>query len=184
MSTYHNELSTKLNILISQEELVSRLKDLGQEITRDYADRELVLVGVLHGAFIFLSDLCRQIHLPLRCDFVELAAYGSRTEASGVVRFTSDLTRPIKDLDVLVVEDIIDTGLTLHYLLNNLKTRMPRSLAVCSLLYKPEASIVPVDIKYLGFTIPNEFVVGYGMDQEGHYRNLPYIGVLNGIKAE
>lgn len=179
MPSYHNELSTKLNVLISEEELQSRVKILGKEITRDYANRDLVLLGVLHGAFIFLADLCRHIDLPLRCDFVELAAYGSRTEASGVVRFTSDLTRPIKDLDILIVEDIIDTGLTLHYLLNNLKTRMPRSLTVCSLLYKPEASIVPVDIKYLGFTIPNDFVVGYGMDKDGHYRNLPYIGILN-----
>ncbi|MDP7035413.1 MAG: hypoxanthine phosphoribosyltransferase [Planctomycetota bacterium] len=164
-------------IFLSEEEIQSRISELGAKITDDYRDRaqSLVLVGVLKGSFLFMSDLARQIDLPLTCDFLRVQSYGDRTESSGTVRFDFDTTQPVKDMDVILVEDIIDTGITMDYLLANFSARQPRSLSVCSLLHKPARTLKEVSIDYLGFTIPNHFVIGYGLDYEGRYRNLPYI---------
>ena len=153
---------------------------MGRQITDEHRDHgeDLVLLGVLKGSVLFLADLCRAIHLPLSLDFIGIASYGDETSSSGVVQITSDLTRPIEGKHVIVVEDIIDTGLTAHYLLDNLGTRKPASIKLASLLHKPERQIEQVPIDYLGFTIPNKFVVGYGLDYAQRYRNLPYIGHL------
>jgi len=167
-----------VDTLVGAEQLSTRIAELGAEISRDYAGKELALVGVLKGCFPFFADLCRRIDLPITCDFIGLASYGNKEETSGVVRITSDLTQPIKDKHVLVIEDIVDTGLTMQYLLSNLRTRYPASVKVCALLYKPARNRVPIPIDYLGFTIPDKFVLGYGLDYEGRYRNLPYIGVM------
>jgi hypoxanthine phosphoribosyltransferase len=166
--------------LISADKIAARVVELGARITEDYREHgsELVLVGVMKGSVIFLSDLARTIDLPCQLDLIGIASYGDETKTSGVVQITSDLTRPIEGKHVIVVEDIVDTGLTVHYLLENLTTRHPRSVKVAALLHKPERSIQPVPIEYLGFTIPNEFVVGYGLDYAQRYRNLPFIGVL------
>jgi hypoxanthine phosphoribosyltransferase len=166
--------------LYSAEAIRRRIAELGAAITRDYQspEHELVLVGVLKGSFLFLADLCRAIELPLAIDFLGLQSYGDETKTSGVVQITSDLTRPVEGKDVLVVEDIIDTGLTMEYLLENLRLRLPRSVKVCALLHKPDRALRPCTIDYLGFTIPDAFVVGYGLDYAQRYRNLPFIGVL------
>ena len=179
MSFFH-ESSSKMDVLISEAALHKRIRELGAEITAAYAGagRELVVAGVLKGSFLFFADLCRAIDLPLVCDFIGLSSYGNSEETSGVVRITSDLTQPIKGADVLIVEDIVDTGLTMTYLLNNLRTRLPASVRVCSLLHKPSRTRVAVPIDFLGFTIPDRFVVGFGLDHDGRYRNLPYIGVV------
>ncbi len=166
-------------VLISEEALQARVRELGLQIARDYADKDLVLLGVLKGCFLFMADLCRHIELPLACDFVGLSSYGDRTSSSGVVRITSDLTRPIEGKDVVVVEDIVDTGLTMKYLMENLRERKPRSVRICSLLEKPSRSVVPTRIDYLGFTVEDVFVIGYGLDYDGRYRNMRYIGVLD-----
>ena len=166
-------------VLISEEALQARVRELGLQIARDYADKDLVLLGVLKGCFLFMADLCRHIELPLACDFVGLSSYGDRTSSSGVVRITSDLTRPIEGKDVVVVEDIVDTGLTMKYLMENLRERKPRSVKICSLLEKPSRSVVPTRIDYLGFTVEDVFVIGYGLDYDGRYRNMRYIGVLD-----
>ena len=166
-------------VLISEEVLQTRVRELGLQIARDYADKDLVLLGVLKGCFLFMADLCRHIELPLACDFVGLSSYGDRTSSSGVVRITSDLTRPIEGKDVVVVEDIVDTGLTMKYLMENLSERKPRSVKICSLLEKPSRSVVPTQIDYLGFTVEDVFVIGYGLDFDGRYRNMRYIGVLD-----
>ncbi len=168
--------------MISEEDLQARIAELGKQITRDYADKDLVLIGVLKGCFLFMADLCRHIELPLSCDFLGVSSYGDRTSTSGVIRITSDLTRPIEGCDVLVVEDIVDTGLTMKYLIQNFKTRRPSSIKVCSLLHKPARELVPIEIDYLGFTIDDVFVVGYGLDYRGRYRNLRYIGVLESVE--
>lgn len=168
----------KINMMLSSSELERRIRELGREISEDYAGKDLVLVGVLRGAFMFLSDLVREITIPCEVDFLGLVSYGDATKSSGVVRMTSDLSRPIKDKDVLVVEDIVDTGLTARYLMDNLKTRQPKTLELCALLEKPMNNTGGIPIRYLGFTIPNQFVIGYGMDYAARYRNLPYIGVL------
>jgi len=165
-------------MMLSSSELERRIRELGREISEDYAGKDLVLVGVLRGAFMFLSDLVREITIPCEVDFLGLVSYGDATKSSGVVRMTSDLSRPIKDKDVLVVEDIVDTGLTARYLMDNLKTRQPKTLELCALLEKPMNNTGGIPIRYLGFTIPNQFVIGYGMDYAARYRNLPYIGVL------
>lgn len=170
-----------IKALLTEDQLATRIRELGTQITEDYKDKNLLVIGVLRGSFMFLADLVRHIELPCPIEFLGLSSYGNRTESSGVVRFTSDLTRPIKDLDVLVVEDIIDTGLTMKYLQENLLTRQPASLKICSLLEKPERAIEKIDIDYLGFTIANHFVIGYGLDYQGAYRNLPYIGIVDGI---
>jgi len=172
----------ELRELYSAQAIAKRVAELGAQITADYQDRgdDLVLLGVLKGSIIFLADLCRHVDLPLSIEMIGIASYGDQTRSSGVVQITADLTRPIEGKHVIVVEDIIDTGLSAHYLFDNLATRHPASLKLCSLLYKPERTIEPVTIDYLGFTIPNEFVVGYGLDAAQKHRNLPYIGYFPG----
>ncbi len=165
------------NILKTSREIERCVERLGKEITRDYADKNLVLVGILKGAFVFLSDLAREIDLPLAIDFMRVESYEG-TSSNGTVRIIADLTQPIEGKDVLIVEDIIDTGRTVQCLLEHVRTGKPASLKMCALLFKPERNIIPVTIDYLGFEIPNEFVVGYGMDHKGKFRNLPFIGTL------
>ncbi|MCB9653879.1 MAG: hypoxanthine phosphoribosyltransferase [Deltaproteobacteria bacterium] len=165
-------------VLISEEAIRSRVFELAAEISRDFAGRELTVVGVLNGSFVFMADLVRAIDLPLRCDFLGLSSYGSATESSGVVAITKDLAVPIEGRDILVVEDIVDTGLTLAYLQENLSTRHPRSVKVATLLSKPDRRKVEVSVDYLGFTIEDRFVVGYGLDFDGIFRNLRYIGLM------
>jgi hypoxanthine phosphoribosyltransferase len=165
-----------VDVLISEEELAARVKALGREITRDHEGRPLVVVGVLKGSFIFLADLVRAIDLPLSIDFIGITSYQG-SSSTGVVQITSDLTRPIEGKDVLLVEDIVDTGLSMRYLLDNLATRRPSSVRVCALLEKPARARVKVPIDYRGFVIGDEFVVGYGLDWDGKMRNLPFVGV-------
>ena len=168
-----------LDVLVSEEELQAKAKELGQQISQEYAGKQLTVVGVLNGCFIFFADLVRHIDLPISIDFLGLSSYGSATKSSGVVQITKDLSGPIEGEHLLIVEDIIDTGLTMSYLLKNLKTRKPASIKVCSLLSKPARRIVETQIDYLGFTIEDRFVVGYGLDFDSRYRNLPYIGVMH-----
>ena len=164
--------------LVSQEDLERRVRELGAEISRDYEGKDLFLVGVLKGAVFFLSDLMRALEVDCEVDFMAVASYGSSTDSSGVVRILKDLDATIEGKDVLIVEDIIDSGLTLSYLLRTLKAREPRSLEVCALLTKPERREVDLPIRYTGFEIPNKFVIGYGLDHAERYRNLPYVAVL------
>lgn len=172
------KLAQDLEVLLSQEQLARRVHDLGKQIERDYQARELVLLGVLKGSYIFISDLARAIDLPLAVDFIALSSYGEATESSGVVKITSDLSRPIEGKHVVIVEDIVDTGLTMRYLLDNLATRHPASVKLCTLLHKPARSRTKIPIDYLGFSIEDRFVVGYGLDSAEKYRNVPFIGVL------
>ena len=165
-------------VLISEEEIQAKLAAMGAEITRDYEGSSLLLVGVLKGAFVVMADLARHIQLPLQFDFMAVSSYGAATKTSGVVRILKDLDHDLKDLDVLVVEDIVDSGLTLKYLLKNLAGRKPASLEVAALLRKEGIQQVELDVRYVGFDIPNEFVVGYGLDYAEKFRNLPYIGTL------
>lgn len=168
-----------LEVLYSKRALDERIDELGKQIAADYKDKDLHVIAVLKGSFMFLADLVRAIdHDHLSVDFLGLSSYGNRTQSSGVVRMTQDLSVPIEGKHVLVVEDIIDTGLTMQYLLENLKTRRPASVEICTLLSKPDNSEVHVDMKYIGFTIPNKFVIGYGLDYAERFRNLPYIGVV------
>ncbi|HET6339114.1 MAG TPA: hypoxanthine phosphoribosyltransferase [Polyangiales bacterium] len=166
--------------LLSTEVIQARVAELGAAITRDYTNKELAIVSVLAGSFVFAADLCRQIDLPLSVDFLGVRSYGDSTSTSGVVRITHDLMRPVEGKHVLLVEDIVDTGLTVRFLMDTLFTRRPASLRLASLLNKPERARVSVPIDYLGFTIEDVFVVGYGLDYAQLYRNLPYIGVLPG----
>ena len=165
-------------ILVQPDDLRRKVADLGKQISADYADRDLLLVGVLKGAVFFLSDLMREITVPCEVDFMAVASYGSSTESSGVGRILKDLDATIEGKDVLIVEDIIDSVLTLSSLLRSLRAREPRTLEVCSLLTKPERREVDLPIRYTGFEIPNEFVVGYGLDYAERYRNLRSIGIL------
>jgi hypoxanthine phosphoribosyltransferase len=165
-------------ILVQRDELAHRVRQLGEEITADYEGKELFLVGVLKGAVFFLSDLMRHIDVPCQVDFMAVSSYGSETESSGVVRILKDLDAPIEGKHVLIVEDIVDSGLTLQYLLRTLKARSPGSLEVCALLTKPERRKVELPIRYTGFEIPNRFAIGYGLDHSEHYRNLPYVAAL------
>ncbi len=166
-------------ILLSDEAICTRVRDMGSAISRDYADvDDLLLVGVLKGCVMFMVDLARSISVPVSLDFIAISSYGASSESSGVVRLLKDLETDITNRHVLIVEDIIDSGLTLQYLHNQLAQRQPASLRICALLNKPERRIANVAIDYHGFDIPNEFVVGYGLDFAGHYRNLPYIGIL------
>ncbi|MCS6880671.1 MAG: hypoxanthine phosphoribosyltransferase [Chloroflexaceae bacterium] len=166
-------------VLISTEELQTRIAELGARITADYAEAgDLLLVGVLKGCAMFMMDLARSIELPVAMDFIAIASYGASTESSGVVRLLKDLDTDIAGRHVLIVEDIIDSGLTLAYLRGQLLRRNPASLRICTLLNKPERRVADVPVDYLGFDIPNEFVVGYGLDYAERYRNLPYIGIL------
>lgn len=165
-----------LDVLIDQATLTRRIAELGDEISRDYADKDLALVGILKGSFIFLADISRALKVECTIDFLGLSSYGNSTDSSGVVQITSDLSAPIAGRDVLVVEDIVDTGLTMRYLLDNLQTRHPRSLRICTLLHKPARTKVDVPLDYVGFTIEDKFVIGYGLDYESRFRNVPYIG--------
>jgi len=171
------------SVLLSEEQIQSKTAELGAQIGADYQDaaarQDLLLITVLKGAVMFVTDLARVIPLPTQLEFMAVSSYGSSTSSSGVVRILKDLDRDIHDRDVLIVEDIVDSGLTLSWLLRNLATRHPRSLQVCTLLRKPEAVRADVDITYVGFDIPNEFVVGYGLDYAERYRDLPYIGTLD-----
>jgi hypoxanthine phosphoribosyltransferase len=170
---------THVSCLLSAEQIAARTRELGAEITRDYADRRLVLVSVLKGSFVFTADLARAIDSTnMRIEFLGVRSYGEGTSTSGVVQITQDLARPIEGEDVLIVEDIVDTGLTIAHLIELFGTRHPASLKVCSLLHKPARTKVEVPIHYLGFTIEDRFVVGYGLDWAERYRNLPYIGVV------
>ena len=166
-----------IDVLLSEEQLQRRIREVGATITRDYAGKPLKLVGVLKGSFMFLADLARAIDLPIKLDFIGTSSYQG-TKSSGVVRITSDLSRPIEGEHILLVEDIVDTGLTMKYLLENLATRRPASVKVCTLLEKPARAKVKIPIDYKGFEIPDAFVVGYGLDWDGRLRNLPYIGVV------
>ncbi len=170
---------TKVEVLLSEEQIRRRIDEIGADITRDYAGKPLKLVGVLKGSFVFMADLSRAIDLPLKVDFIGTTSYQG-TKSSGVVRITNDLSRPIEGEHILLVEDIVDTGLTMRYLLENLGTRHPASVKVCALLEKPARAKVQVPIDYKGFTIPDEFVVGFGLDWDGRLRNLPFIGVVRG----
>ncbi len=165
-------------ILVQPDDLQHRVRELGAEITRDYAGKEPLLVCVLKGAVFFLSDLMRTIDLPCEVDFMAVASYGSATQSSGVVRILKDLDAVIAGRDVIIVEDIVDSGLTLQYLLRNLKAREPASLAVCALLTKPERLKVDLSPRYVGFEIPDRFAVGYGLDHAERHRNLPYVAAL------
>jgi hypoxanthine phosphoribosyltransferase len=165
-------------ILVEPEELQRRVRELAAEISRDYEGGDLLLIGVLKGAVMFLADLMRHLTVPCELDFMAVSSYGSATDSSGVVRILKDLEGSIEDRDVVIVEDIIDSGLTLHYLVRNLRARSPRSLEVCALLTKPERRRVDIPIRYTGFEIPNRFVIGYGLDHEQRYRNLEYVAVL------
>ena len=168
--------------LISAQKIASRVAELGAQITQEYRGRaeqaDVVVIGVLKGSVIFLADLIRHIDLPVFVEFIGISSYGDATVSSGVVQITQDLSRPIEGKHVIVVEDIVDTGHTVHYLMENLATRRPATLKLASLLHKPERQERAVEIHYLGFTIPNKFVVGYGLDMAQQYRNLPYIGVV------
>ena len=166
-------------ILVQRDELAHRVRGLGEQISADYAGAELFLVGVLKGALFFLSDLMRSLEVPCEVDFMAVASYGSSTDSSGVVRILKDLDAPIEGRDVLIVEDIVDSGLTLSYLLRTLRAREPASLEVCALLTKPERRKVELPIRYVGFEIPNRFVIGYGLDHAERYRNLPYVAALS-----
>jgi hypoxanthine phosphoribosyltransferase len=165
--------------LLSARQIQDRVRILGAEIARDYADKSLVLLCVLKGSFVFAADLARAIDLPLRVEFLGVRSYGDDTKSSGVVQITQDLTRPLSAGDhILLVEDIVDTGLTLSYLREQLLARTPASVKVCALLHKPSRTVRPVQIDYLGFTVDDVFVVGYGLDYAERYRNVPYVGVL------
>ena len=168
----------RIEPMLTAEELDECVEELGRQITEDFEGKRLHVIGVLNGCFVFLADLVRQIELDVSVDFLGLSSYGDSTESSGVVRMTQDLSMPIEGKEVLIVEDIVDTGLTMKYLLDNLQTRHPSSLSVCTLLYKPVNLEVDVPVDYKGFTVPDKFVIGYGLDYAQYYRNLPYIGVV------
>ena len=175
MNAYENDIE---EVLISEEEIQRKLAELGERITADYAGKELLLVGVLKGAFVVMADLARSIRLPLEFDFMAVSSYGAATQTSGVVRILKDLDHEIEGRHVLIVEDIVDSGLTLSYLLKNLRTRHPASIEVCALMQKTDVQQVPLDIKYKAFEIPSVFVVGYGLDYGERFRNLPFVGTL------
>ncbi len=172
-------------ILVQPDALRRRVQELGEQITRDYEGRDLLLVGVLKGAIFFLADLMRRIEVPCDLDFMAVSSYGSATDSSGVVRILKDLDAPLEGRHVLIVEDIVDSGLTLQYLLRNLGARNPASLEVCALLTKPDRRKVELEARYVGFEIPDRFVIGYGLDVDEKYRNLPYVATLSdaGIAA-
>jgi hypoxanthine phosphoribosyltransferase len=165
-------------ILVQPDQLQRRVRELGQEISADYAERNPLLIGVLKGAVFFLADLMREITVPCELDFMAISSYGSTTQSSGVVRILKDLDRAIEGRHVLIVEDIVDSGLTLQYLMRNLGARKPASLEVCALLTKPDRRKVDLPTRYLGFEIPDKFAIGYGLDFAEHYRNLPYVAAL------
>jgi len=165
-------------VLVSAEEIEAKLAEMGRAITEDYRGKDLLMIGVLKGAFIVMADLARHVDLPVEFDFMAVSSYGAATKSSGVVRILKDLDEEIEDRHVLIVEDIIDSGLTLHYLIRNLEVRNPASLELAALLVKDGIDRPPLDVRYEGFHIPPDFVVGYGLDYAGKYRNLPYVAVL------
>jgi len=167
------------DVLIDEQTLRRRVAELGEEVSADYQGRDLLLVGVLKGAVFFMADLMRQLTVPCEIDFMAISSYGASTDSSGVVRILKDLDINIEGRHVLVVEDIIDSGLTLSYLIRNLEAREPATLEVCALMTKPERREIDVPVRYVGFEIPNRFVIGYGLDFAERYRNLPYVGVLD-----
>ncbi|SDF17147.1 hypoxanthine phosphoribosyltransferase [Sporolituus thermophilus] len=165
-------------VLLSSEQLSARIREMGRQISADYAGKEILMIGVLRGAVIFMADLARAIDVPVALDFMAVSSYGASTTSSGVVRILKDLDEDVEGKHLLIVEDIIDSGLTLNYLLDNLRSRKPASIKICTLLNKPERRKVDVQVDYNGFTIPDHFVVGYGLDYAEKYRNLPFIGIL------
>ena len=175
MYSLHEDIE---NILIAEDQLHARIAELGEIITRDYQEKNLLLLGTLKGAVPFIADLARAVNLPLELDYMAVASYGDATLSSGIVRIVKDLEGPINHKHILIVEDIIDSGLTLHYLIDLLQRRNPLSLRICSLLNKERTRVREVSVDYQGFSIPDKFVVGYGLDYAQRYRNLPYIGIL------
>ena len=171
-------MAEKVNVLLSEEEVDAKIKAIGEQISKDYAGKQVHLVCVLKGGSFFMCELAKRITVPVSLDFMSVSSYGSETKSSGVVKIVKDLDEPIKGKNVLVVEDIVDSGRTLSYLMEMLKDRGPESLRLCTLLDKPERRVVDVHVDYTGFQIPDEFVVGYGLDYDQKYRNLPYIGVV------
>ncbi len=169
-----------IRTLISEEEIQAKLKEMGEAITDDYQGKELLVVGVLKGAFMVMADLARYIDLPIEFDFMAVSSYGASTQSSGVVRILKDLDQEIAGKHILIVEDIIDSGLTLSYLIKSLNVRKPASIEIAALLWKEGIQRVPIHVKYPGFSIGPEFVIGYGLDYAGKYRNLPYVGVMEG----
>lgn len=171
-------MAERIRVLKSEEEVDSRIKEMGEQISRDYAGKEIHLICVLKGGSFFMCELAKRITVPVSLDFMSVSSYGSDTKSSGVVKIVKDLDESIQGKDVLVVEDIIDSGRTLSYLMEMLRDRKPNSLHLCTLLDKPDCRVVSVDVDYTGFQIPDEFVVGYGLDYDQKYRNLPYIGIV------
>jgi hypoxanthine phosphoribosyltransferase len=167
-----------LHVLISKEELEKRIKELGEQISHDYAGKNLLLVGVLKGSVMFMTDLMKNISIHAAIDFMAVSSYGSGTESSGVVKIVKDLDVPLESYDVLIVEDILDSGVTLNYIMGLLADKKAKSIGLCTLLNKPDRRKIPVKLDYEGFSIPDEFVIGYGLDYNERYRNLPFIGVL------
>lgn len=165
-------------VLLTEEMLANKVAELGAQITRDYADKEILAIGILKGAVVFMTDLVRAIDRPVELDFMAVSSYGANTDSSGVVRILKDLDQSIEGKHVLIIEDIIDSGQTLSYLIKNLSDRKPASIQLCTLMNKPERRKVDLPVKYVGFEIPNEFVVGYGLDYAEKYRNLPFLGIL------
>ena len=171
-------MSEHVRVLLSAEDVDKRIQEIGEQISKDYAGKQVHLVCVLKGGVFFLCELAKRITVPVSMDFMSVSSYGSATKSSGVVKIVKDLDEPLKDKDVLVVEDIVDSGKTLSYLLDMLRDRGPKSIKLCTLLDKPERRVVDVNVDYTGFSIPDEFVVGYGLDYDQRYRNLPFIGVV------
>ena len=171
-------MSDHVRVLLSEEDVDKRIQEIGEQISKDYAGKQVHLVCVLKGGVFFLCELAKRITVPVSMDFMSVSSYGSATKSSGVVKIVKDLDESLKDKDVLVVEDIVDSGRTLSYLLDMLRDRGPKSIKLCTLLDKPERRVVDVNVDYTGFSIPDEFVVGYGLDYDQRYRNLPFIGVV------
>ncbi len=171
-------MAERVEVMLTEKEVDDRIRQIAEQINRDYAGRQVHLVCVLKGGSFFLCELAKRITVPVSLDFMSVSSYGGDTKSSGVIRIVKDLDEPLKDKDVIVVEDIVDSGRTLRYLLELLRGRGPKSLALCTLLDKPDRRVVDVKVDYTGFVIPDEFVVGYGLDYDQRYRNLPYIGVV------
>ena len=171
-------MAERVRVLLSEEEVDAKIKAIGEQISKDYAGKSVHLVCVLKGGSFFMCELAKRITVPVSLDFMSVSSYGSETKSSGVVRIVKDLDEPLKGKDVIVIEDIVDSGRTLSYLLDMLKARGPKSMALCTLLDKPDRRVIDVKVDYTGFQIPDEFVVGYGLDYDQRYRNLPYIGVV------
>ena len=171
-------MSEKIKVLLSEEEVDARIRQIAAKISKDYAGKEIHMICVLKGGVFFTCELAKRITVPVSLDFMSVSSYGDDTKSSGVVKIVKDLDEPLRDKDVIVVEDIVDSGRTLSYLLDMLKARGPKSMALCTLLDKPDRRVIDVKVDYTGFQIPDEFVVGYGLDYDQRYRNLPYIGVV------